>query len=126
MSGASPAVVDAVSRSQNVSKSVSRCTQKIVQITNSSLKNDNKLHFCLKFKRVATAAKNSFLNAEHAFAEVAIHLKDFHTDKAISCDTYKNTPTSGAQIFYSLFWTTEIGGKLQFKRKNSVFHASSN
>ncbi|SMF12655.1 type II secretion system protein [Pseudobacteriovorax antillogorgiicola] len=120
--GVSKDVKAAMSRSSSIGKALDRCKDRVRTITNGSSATDNKLHFCLKFDQVATAPRNSFLNSEHAFAEVAIHLKDFHSDSDLSCADYKTSTAAGAQIFYSLFWTTEVGGKLRYKRKNGVFH----
>lgn len=124
LEGSSQDMIDSVNQSSIIKGARQRCSTKIVQIGNEYSPQDSKMHFCLKFEGINELEFNSLLSSDLAFAEIAIHLKDLHTDEAISCQDYKQSLSAGAQVFYSLYWAIPMGGEIQFKRHNGTFYMS--
>ncbi len=66
---------------------------------NLSNSNENKIYFCVSFKRDLDSPIGTFLNAEIAFAEVYFEMIDLHRGTPLSCNSYVATRSSSEQNF---------------------------
>lgn len=93
---------------------------------------DNKAYFCVRLGKDAAAPKDSIMNADLAFAEVAVELIDLQTQKPISCSTYvtkKNDPkdgSAGMAVTMGLYWQAKVGSRVSFSQKALSYIANQN
>ena len=119
--GVSRPVRTAIRDTSSVRNSITRCRSGR-DIKDRSDSEDNVVHLCVRFSRDSSVHEGSFLNAEHAFAEIAVHLVDYNTSENISCSQFKSRTSAGSQVFYSIFWASDIAGDIRFNRKNGILH----
>ena len=118
-----PLVLRAVSRNTKVRAAVERCKNQ-TKISNANNSNQNVMRFCLRTNRDPNAVKNSFLASEGTFTEVSIFFKDNVTANNLSCNQFLNAISGGAQIFYTFYWTVDLGGKLRYRSHNGFYQVS--
>ena len=85
----------------------------------------NRMYFCLEFDKTTSGAEGAFTSSDHSFAEVAIYLKNSVTNSGASCNNFLTDRKTGAQVFYTLFWSNKAEGKTSYKKKNGVMFAKS-
>jgi hypothetical protein len=79
--------------------------------------NANTFYFCLNVSQDTSAPAGSFLKAPFAFAEVGWNLINLHTGAALSCENFVTIGgAAGAQIFYTVYWGTQVGSENVFKK----------
>jgi hypothetical protein len=72
------------------------------------------------------------MNADVAFAEVAIELIDLQTQKPISCASYVTKKTdpkdgsAGMAVTMGLYWQAKIGSRTSFSQKALSYIANQN
>jgi hypothetical protein len=93
-----------------------RCRQpRFPQTANNP--NANTFYFCLNISQDAGAPAGSFLKAPFAFAEVGWYLINLHTGAPLSCENFVSIGSAaGAQIFYTVYWGTQMGSENIFKK----------
>ncbi len=93
---------------------------------------DNKAYFCVRLGKDAAAPRDSIMNADLAFAEVAVDLIDLQTQKPISCSTYvakKTDPkdgSAGMAVTMGLYWQAKVGSRVSFSQKALSYIANQN
>jgi type II secretory pathway pseudopilin PulG len=100
--------------------------------SNASNDADNKAYFCVRLGKDSSAPKDSIMNAEIAFAEVAIELIDLQTQKPISCASYvskKSDPkdgSAGMAVTMGLYWQAKVGTRIAYSQKALSYIANQN
>jgi type II secretory pathway pseudopilin PulG len=108
-----------------------RCTKPRLP-SNSSNDNDNKAYFCVRLGKDNAAPKDSIMNADIAFAEVAVELIDLQTQKPISCASYVSKKTdpkdgsAGMAVTMGLYWQAKIGKRVSYSQKALSYIANQN
>jgi len=108
-----------------------RCTRPRLP-TNGSNDADNKAYFCVRLGKDLGAPKDSIMNADLAFAEVAVELIDLQTQKAISCSAYVGKKTdpkdgsAGMAVTMGLYWQAKAGTRTTYSQKVLSYIANQN
>ena len=108
--------------SQVAGPAVVRCSNPMF-ISNVNATNSNRLYYCLEFNQVLTAAPGSITASPHAFAEVAVTLVDDGTNMPASCSQFQTMGSAGAEVSYSLYWQTNVGGTSTYFRRQGIYFA---
>lgn len=108
-----------------------RCTKPRLP-TNATNDADNKAYFCVRLGKDSAAPKDSIMNADIAFAEVAIELIDLQTQKPISCASYVSKKTdpkdgsAGMAVTMGLYWQAKVGTRTTYSQKALSYIANQN
>jgi hypothetical protein len=93
---------------------------------------DNRAYFCVRLGRDGTAPRDSIMNADLAFAEVAVELIDLQTQKPISCAAYVSKKTdpkdgsAGMAVTMGLYWQAKVANRMSFSQKALSYIANQN
>ncbi|MDQ3230195.1 MAG: hypothetical protein M3Q07_00095 [Pseudobdellovibrionaceae bacterium] len=100
--------------------------------TNGNNDTDNKAYFCIRLGKDAAAPKDSIMNADLAFAEVALELIDLQTQKPISCASYVSKKTdpkdgsAGMAVTMGVYWQAKVGTRMTYSQKALSYIANQN
>jgi hypothetical protein len=100
--------------------------------TNAANDSDNKAYFCVRLGKDSNAPKDSIMNADVAFAEVAIELIDLQTQMPISCASYFSKKTdpkdgsAGMAVTMGLYWQAKVGTRTSYSQKALSYIANQN
>ncbi|MFW7381523.1 MAG: hypothetical protein ACOH5I_22130 [Oligoflexus sp.] len=120
LAGQSQAVRRTIKSSPNIQDAIKRCQQQTT-ITAINDSRQNAVRFCLKLNRDPNASKNGILASEGAFAELTILLKDNRSGQNLSCQQFLSSPHGGAQVYYSYYWTTDLGQRMSYRSQNGFY-----
>lgn len=100
--------------------------------SNGASNTDNRAYFCVRLGRDSEAPKDSIMNADLAFAELAIELIDLQTQKPISCSAYvtkktdPNDGSAGMAVTMALYWQAKVGTRTNYSQKALSYIANQN